>query len=502
MKKYLFFRVLRSILSIFLVTTLTYIVIYSMIPRRDVFKSDLMIQKLAATPDKLTDYKNNAFEKMNYLDYLDTKALIKDVEKANPKVTVTSAHTASNKALFEKWAKKNNFELKRYKQSKDYYAIRELPLWERLGRFYGNMFQIDTPWAIHDKNNPHLARYLKIENDPTVGWALVGSGTKYRYQIYFNGSFPFIHQNFIHLNLGSSYPTYAGESVMDVIGGRQGPTVTVQKKFKNGQTLNTASDVYSRQYQYRTSKSDTASEQFGDDYSDTEQNLRDPSMIGTSFRAGLIALVISYVVSIPVAILMARKKGKWFDRGGTFVVTLLIAVPSLAFIYTFRYLGSALFGLPDSFPTLGANVASSWVLPAVILGLLQVSGLIIWFRRFMIDQQKSDYVKFAKAKGLNEGEIYSKHIFKNASIPIVQGIPGSIIGLIGGATMTEEVFAMPGMGKMLPDSIIAHNNSIVIALVFIFTTVAVLSVLLGDLLMVIVDPRIKLSTSDSSKGEE
>ena len=61
MKKYLFFRVLRSILSIFLVTTLTYIVIYSMIPRRDVFKSDLMIQKLAATPDKLTDYKNNAF---------------------------------------------------------------------------------------------------------------------------------------------------------------------------------------------------------------------------------------------------------------------------------------------------------------------------------------------------------------------------------------------------------------------------------------------------------
>nr|CCC16692.1 oligopeptide ABC transporter, permease protein [Lactiplantibacillus pentosus IG1] len=218
-------------------------------------------------------------------------------------------------------------------------------------------------------------------------------------------------------------------------------------------------------------------------------------MIGTSFKAGLGALVISYLISIPMAILMARYKGKWFDKVGTGIVTALIAVPSLAFIYAFRYLGSAVFGLPDSFPTKGAEAFSSWVSPTIILGLLSVSGLIIWFRRYMIDQQSSDYVKFAKVKGLTEGEIYRKHIFKNASIPIVQGLPGSIIGLIGGATMTETIFAMPGMGKMLPDAILAHNNPIVIALVFIFTTIAVFSILLGDILMTIVDPRIKLSAS-------
>lgn len=236
-------------------------------------------------------------------------------------------------------------------------------------------------------------------------------------------------------------------------------------------------------------------ERYGDNYTNTEQQHQDPSMIGTSFKAGLGALVISYLISIPMAILMARYKGKWFDKVGTGVVTALIAVPSLAFIYAFRYLGSAVFGLPDSFPTKGAEAFSSWVSPTIILGLLSVSGLIIWFRRYMIDQQSSDYVKFAKVKGLTEGEIYRKHIFKNASIPIVQGLPGSIIGLIGGATMTETIFAMPGMGKMLPDAILAHNNPIVIALVFIFTTIAVFSILLGDILMTIVDPRIKLSAS-------
>lgn len=99
---------------------------------------------------------------------------------------------------------------------------------------------------------------------------------------------------------------------------------------------------------------------------------------------------------------------------------------------------------------------------------------------------------------MTDNEIYRKHIFKNASIPIVQNIPGMIIGLIEGATITENIFAMPGMGKMLPDAILSHNNSIVIGLVFIFTTIGVLSVLLGDILMVIVDPRIKLST----KGDE
>lgn len=493
MKKYLLFRIVRSIVSIFLVTTFTFIMIYSLVPRRDVFKSDATISKLKSQPDKLIDYKDNAYNKMNYIEYLDTKSLLKRVSKNGR--NVTAAHTQSNATAIRSWAKKNGFTVHRYPQNKNYYVTRELSLAERLGKFYKNLIQVDTPWAVHDAKNPHLARYLKISKDKVVGWALVGSGTKYKYQIYFNKAFPYIHQNIFHFNLGTSYPTYSGISVMNVIGNHQGQTKSAEYVFPNGQKMNSSDNVYTRQYQTKAKQDPMAEERYGGYYTETEQEYEDPSMIGTSFRAGIVALIISYVISIPMAILMARYKGKWFDKVGTGIVTVLIAVPSLAFIYVFRYIGSAGFGFPDSFPTKGAEVFGSWVLPTIILGLLSVSGLVIWFRRYMIDQQSSDYVKFAKSKGLNDGEIYRKHIFKNASIPIVQGLPGSIIGLIGGATMTETIFAMPGMGKMLPDAILTHNNSIVIALVFIFTTIAVFSILLGDILMTIVDPRIKLSAS-------
>ena len=90
-------------------------------------------------------------------------------------------------------------------------------------------------------------------------------------------------------------------------------------------------------------------------------------------------------------------------------------------------------------------------------------------------------------------EISNKHIFKNAMVPLVSGIPGSIIGVIGGATLTETVFAFPGMGKMLIDSVKASNNNMVVGLVFIFTSVSIFSYLIGDIWMTIIDPRIKLT---------
>ncbi len=245
---------------------------------------------------------------MNYMDYKDTRSLIKTVEKADPKVTVTAAHTASNQAAFEKWTKANGYTLHRFKISKDYYATRDLPIWERLGRFYGNMIKIDTPWAIHDPKNPNLPRYLKIKHDPLVGWAVVGSGTKYRYQLYFNSKFPYIHENFLKFNLGTSYPTYAGEPVSEVIGGGQGPADSITKTFPNGRKLITSDDVYTRAYQPRKHRDPEAYEQYKDDYTSTEQLNRDPSMVGTSVRAGFIGLIISYAIAIPMAIYMARKK--------------------------------------------------------------------------------------------------------------------------------------------------------------------------------------------------
>ena len=79
-------------------------------------------------------------------------------------------------------------------------------------------------------------------------------------------------------------------------------------------------------------------------------------------------------------------------------------------------------------------------------------------------------------------------------VPLVSGIPGAVIGVIGGATLTETVFAFPGMGKMLIDSVRASNNAMVVGLVFIFTALTIFSLLVGDILMTVIDPRIKLTS--------
>lgn len=155
--------------------------------------------------------------------------------------------------------------------------------------------------------------------------------------------------------------------------------------------------------------------------------------------------------------------------------------------------------MPDKFPTLGAQDVRSYILPVIILALLSTAGEMIWVRRFMIDQASSDYVKFARAKGLSQKEIFRTHILRNAIIPLVQQLPQNVILTISGAVITETVFAIPGMGKMLPNSIKSYNNPMVIALTFIFTALSVFSLLIGDLLVTVVDPRIQLQAKGGSR---
>jgi oligopeptide transport system permease protein len=370
-------------------------------------------------------------------------------------------------------------------------------MWERLTKFFGNLIQIDHINKVQDKTNPDLKRGYSISTEN--GFAIIGSGTQYKYQLYFNGKFPFIHQNAIRLNLGESYPTYKGYPVMDVITQGQGQTKLGEVNFPKSGKTQSAVNIYSAQYSSPSTADKMTKNKFGDDpYTKTSNNMQDPSMVGNSMLIGILSVVVTYLIGVPLAILFARNKGKWLDNAGIGMIMILIAVPSLAFIYIFRFIGSALFGLPDLFTTFGAGDFRSYILPTLILAGLSIPGIIQWTRRYMIDQSSADYVKFARAKGLTEKEISHKHIMKNAMIPIAQGIPGAIILTIAGATMTETIFNVPGMGKMLPDALKAHNNAMVVGLTFIFTTLAVLAVLAGDILMTLIDPRIKLS---SSKGD-
>ena len=493
MKKYVFMRILRSLVSIFLVTTLIYTIIYTMVPRKLIFKQDTNYNKIATTADKRDDYENTVYERMGYIEYYDTKELQEKASSIDPSVTVDANDT--NKSIYEKYIQQlgNGWTLGQFTESGQFYATREIPIFERVFNFYANLLDIDHTNKIQDPENPNLERYLRFENDPAIGWSLVGSGTKHKYLLYVNSQFPFIHQNFVNLNLGYSYPTYANTPVLQVITQGQGQTKISEVQFPLVKMMSSV-DIYSRTYKSPSQADAREVAKFGKDdpYTATENNYQYPSMIVSSAIIGLIGLAISYVIAVPLGSAMARYKNTWIDSFSTGALTFLLALPTIALVYIIRLIGSSI-GFPDSFPILGAGDWRSYVLPAVILGLLGAPGLAIWIRRYMIDLQSQDFVRFARAKGLSEKEISNKHIFKNAMVPLVSGIPGSIIGVIGGATLTETIFAFPGMGKMLIDSVKASNNNMVVGLVFIFTCVSIFSYLIGDIWMTIIDPRIKLT---------
>ena len=319
----------------------------------------------------------------------------------------------------------------------------------------------------------------------------------YKDLVYFDGNFPFIHQNWISINLGTSYPTYSGQGVLEVVTSSQGEKVKKEVMMPNGQVKESSTNFYTCKYKETLDNMDQKN--FTDHYADCETLKSDPSMMQISFTMGIISLLLTYVIGLPLGIQMANHKGKWVDKLGQWYIVFMNAIPGLAYIVLVRFIGGKYFGLPSMFPMLGASHPKSYILPIISLTLGSVAGRMMWMRRYMIDQSTMDYVKFARAKGLSENEIFYKHIFRNAIGPIAHGLPAAVILCISGALITEGVYSIPGMGKILPDSISIYNNSMVIGLTFIFTSLSILSTFLGDWLLTLVDPRISLDEKGGSR---
>ena len=233
---------------------------------------------------------------------------------------------------------------------------------------------------------------------------------------------------------------------------------------------------------------------FVDDYTNVDTVKAGKSKIGYSFTIGIIAVILSYVLAIPLGILMARKKDKLIDQIGTLYIVFIIAVPSLAYIFLFKAIGGSM-GLPTTFD-MESSSTLMYILPIISLALPQVANLMKWLRRYMIDQMNSDYVKFARSGGLSETEIFTKHIWKNAAIPIVHGIPSSLLFAMTGAIITERIYSVPGAGNLLTQAINKYDNGVIVGVTLFYAVLTVISNILGDILISLVDPRI----SFTSKG--
>ena len=201
--------------------------------------------------------------------------------------------------------------------------------------------------------------------------------------------------------------------------------------------------------------------------------------MGYSFVIGIISTLLVYLLGLPIGVLMARYKEGLLDKFGTL------------YIFIFKGIGRAM-GLPWTFD-MDAETRLMYVLPIVSLALPSIAGMMKWMRRYMIDQMNSDYVKFARAGGMSETEIFFKHVMKVAAIPIFQGIPGSLLFAMTGALITERVYLVPGAGGLLIDAINQYDNSVIVGVTLFYTVLSVLSLILGDVVMATVDPRISFT---------
>ncbi len=491
-KGYIWKRLLRSLLSVMIIMLIVFTMIFTLVPRENIFFEDSTYRKLASKSDDKTEYVYSTWEKLGYLDYVRINDYCQDIYGAGSSEMAAAVEPDSKDSQdFVDLYTSKGYTVEKYLGSGRYYAYKDIPVIKRMGSWLANLIVIDTPMSVKDEANPDLPRYVKIGRTPTGGLAVIGSGTTYKYLFYTDTHFPFIHQNFLRLNFGTSYPTYQGLDVMRVLFQSQGSEVKRHVTYETGQEGESGINFGTLSYKPVLDRMD--SRKFVDNYASYEVFRSQPSMIGTSFRMGIIAMILAYFLGLPFGLLMARHKDRLADKLGMVYIIFIIAVPSLAYIYLFRYFGTRLFGLPSVFTTYGPEDWRSWVLPVISLALPSIASLMLWTRRYVVDQMSADYVKFAKAKGLSQGEIFRGHIFKNAIIPIAQGIPASLAGCITGAIITEAIYSVGGMGKMLPNAIKQYNNVMIVALAFMFSTVSVLSVLAGDIVLTKVDPRISLS---------
>ena len=521
MAKYLINRILYGLFSLVVVVAIVMILIYSLLNRDLIFAGDSTYVKQSGNQKEA--YMYSKWELYGYVDYVPYADYLKDLVKDGvideetrsaaasfgrteaKDSEIAAEYVAKFKAFYEKKgytvvrldAKMNGKKLANGGQQQ-LFAYRNLPVGHRVWKYFTGLLSFDN---IHKVENIVGDRGLTFTlHDPAYGGnkfspAILGNGTYHKYLLYCDDRFPYVHQHFVTLNLGMSYSVNQGVDVFTTMTATQGSYVRRMVTYPTGLTEESADDLHTATYlEGSLAASLVYADRFADDYTNVITKKGGLSKVGYSFVIGIIEVVLAYVIGIPIGVLMSRKKDKLADKLGTIYIVFVIAVPSLAYIFMIKALGGKL-GLPTTFDMESAS-RLMYVLPIISLSLPSIGGLMKWMRRFMIDQMNSDYVKFARSGGLSEREIFSKHIMKNAVIPIVHDIPGSVLFALVGAIITERVYVVPGAGNLLTIAINKYDNGVIVGVTLFYATLSVVALILGDVLMSIVDPRISYTTKD------
>src|SRR5271154_3435384 len=210
----------------------------------------------------------------------------------------------------------------------------------------------------------------------------------------------------------------------------------------------------------------------------------------------MLTLVLTLVIAIPLGVVAAWKAGSLIDR---IIMAFAVSAFSLP-VFVVGYVLAYVFALElEWFPVQGYTPINQgfwpWlqnlILPAVALGCVYIALIARVTRASMLEVLQQDYIRTARAKGLGQRGILFVHALKNAAVPIVTVIGIGVALLIGGAVVTESVFAIPGLGRLTVDAILRRDYPVIQGVVLLFSFVYVLVNLMIDLLYTVLDPRIR-----------
>lgn len=216
-----------------------------------------------------------------------------------------------------------------------------------------------------------------------------------------------------------------------------------------------------------------------------------PSRFAYSARLGMQALAFALLFGIPLGVLAALKQNTWIDYIALFVSTTFVTVPTFISGMLMLIIFSGLLGWFNVIANWDEPI-KPWILPTITLGMATMAFITRLTRASVLEVKRQDYVRTARAKGLADLAVNTRHILRNAILPIVTIMGPLLAGLLVGTFFTELIFRVPGMGAVLLTSIGRRDYSVIMGLALFYSFLLTMGNLLVDLAYGIVDPRISV----------
>ena len=227
--------------------------------------------------------------------------------------------------------------------------------------------------------------------------------------------------------------------------------------------------------------------------------------MGISFEIAFVALILEFIIAIPLGVKAATSQYGVIDYTASVLTMIGTALPTFFFaaiciqLFSVQLGWLPVNGLESNLPVDASDWTRFWdriwhlILPIFIMVFLSVGSLMRYTRTNTLEVLNADYIRTARAKGLGERKVIYKHAFRNTLIPLVTLLAGTLPGLFSGAMITEQMFAIPGIGLKAYDALKAGDIPFIMGYNMFLAILTVIGTLLADLMYAVVDPRVKIT---------